>query len=321
MDVSVCVTTYNHGPYLRQALDGVLAQELPYDWEILIGEDDSTDGTREIVREYAARHRDRIRVFYRQAPAARMDAGRGNFLNTLNAASGRYIALLDGDDYWTSKDKLRKQVELLDRNPQCSGCFHNVQILNESLLQHRDHFTGPQPELFDIHELAAAGRNLIPTCSVVFRNGLIGKLPDWFFEIVAFGDWTLHLLHAQHGPFGYLDEVMGTYRAHGRGSWSSVDSRAQLQSMISGTKLIDRNLGYRYHRSFSRSIYLWRVRLAVVEARRRHFLPAAAHLATAFVESPNEFRKQATRTAPRALRALRALAAASRTDRRAYDPS
>lgn len=303
MDVSVCVTTYNHGPYIRQALDGVLAQELPFEWEVLIGEDDSTDGTRAIVREYADRHPDRVRVIFRDAPAGRLDAGRGNFLNTLTAARGRYVALLDGDDYWTSPHKLRKQVELLDRHAEYSGCFHNVRVLRDANPEADERYhAAPLPERLDFGHLAGAARNMIPTCSVVYRNDLLGKLPDWFHDVPVFGDWTLHLLNAERGPFGYIDEVLGVYRVHGPGNWSGLDDTTRLRAAIHGAKVLDRSFGYRHHEHFARSIHTWRLSLALSAAKKRRFAAAAIHAASAAYHSPADFARRATNAVGRVIR-------------------
>ena len=120
MKVTVLVFAYNHIHFIRKALDSVLEQKTDFDFEILINDDCSTDGTRELVQEYAIAHPEKIRLLL--SPVNFHDgriADRG-----LKEARGEYIAFLDGDDYWTSADKLQKQVGLMDAHPEYSGCWH-----------------------------------------------------------------------------------------------------------------------------------------------------------------------------------------------------
>src|SRR5690606_24113344 len=122
MKLSVCIQTYNHAPYIAQALDSVLMQETDFDFEILLGEDESTDGTREICQEYARQHPDKIRLFLNSRENViyinGRPTGRWNFMNNLRHVRGEYVALLDGDDYWTDPRKLQKQVDVLDASPE-----------------------------------------------------------------------------------------------------------------------------------------------------------------------------------------------------------
>ena len=133
--VSVLVMTYNHIDFIAQALDSVLEQQVCFDYEILISEDCSIDGTREVVLAYQRRFPQKIRLLLSgQNMRSNEIVVRG-----INAAKGQYIALLDGDDYWISPNKLQSQVDFLDSNPECSMCFHNAKVLvsmNNDSLEH-----------------------------------------------------------------------------------------------------------------------------------------------------------------------------------------
>src|SRR5262245_50682632 len=129
MKLSVIVLAYNHEKFIRQALDSVLQQQLDCDFEILIGEDCSTDDTRSIVKQYRDRAPDRIQLFL---PIENLGFfGNKIFAALLRMARGEYLAMLDGDDYWTAVDKLQKQVRFLDSHPRCAMCFHNVLQVQE----------------------------------------------------------------------------------------------------------------------------------------------------------------------------------------------
>src|SRR4051812_6882395 len=134
--VSVSLITYNHAPFIAQCIESVLAQRTTFPFELLIGEDDSSDGTREIVRRYAEAHPEQIRAFFHQPdrrnPPRRPVPGMPNSVNNLRSARGEYIVMLDGDDYLSDVEKLQRQADFLDANPQCSSCFHAVMTVNEA---------------------------------------------------------------------------------------------------------------------------------------------------------------------------------------------
>src|SRR5215831_15832736 len=121
MILSVCVITYNHEEYIAEALEGVLKQVTDFPFEVVIGEDKSADRTREICESYAAKY-PQIRILPPEENMGMMK----NFWRTWKACQGKYIAYLEGDDYWTDPLKLQKQVDFLEANPGYSTCFHNI---------------------------------------------------------------------------------------------------------------------------------------------------------------------------------------------------
>jgi glycosyltransferase involved in cell wall biosynthesis len=125
--VSVRIITYNHEKYIGSALDSVLMQEVNFPYEIVIGEDCSTDNTRKILLEYKERHPDLIRLLLHE----KNTGIHYNIRQTVATCRGRYMAMLDGDDYWTDPHKLQKQVDFLDNNPGCPLCFHSVEVRHE----------------------------------------------------------------------------------------------------------------------------------------------------------------------------------------------
>ncbi len=257
MKVSVSIITYNHEPFIAQAVESALAQEVEFDYEILIGEDDSSDRTREIVCDYAARYPDRIRLFLHDYPKdhARIN-GRRNFVNNILNARGEYIALLEGDDYWTDPLKLQKQIEFLERHTQCCACFHNVRVLHEGTPE-RDRNFHPTPlekKFFALSDIVSS--HFIPTCSTMFRNGLYPSFPEWYYHI-PMGDWPLHVLNAAHGFYGYIDEVMAVYRVHSAGMWSGSNQIKIFERTIEAAKIIKAYLGDRNSLEITKSIESW----------------------------------------------------------------
>ena len=127
MKVSVHMITYNHEKFIAQAIESALMQQVDFDYEIVIGEDCSTDRTREIVVAYQQRHPDKIRLLLHE-----QNVGVSlNDIRVYRACRGEYVAWLEGDDYWTSPHKLQKQADFLDSHPACSACFHPVTVFFE----------------------------------------------------------------------------------------------------------------------------------------------------------------------------------------------
>ncbi|HNS13269.1 MAG TPA: glycosyltransferase [Bacteroidia bacterium] len=217
--VSVCVQTYQHANFIEECLNSILMQETSFPFEIILGEDESTDGTRDLCIRIAAQHPEKIKLYLRSRndviKIAGKETGRFNFRENLKASKGKYVALCEGDDFWTDRYKLQKQVDFLEKSPDYSICFHKVKILKEGEL-HDDYITNVPSASTTIYDLAKG--NYIHTPSCMFRNGIV--LPDWFDEVLA-GDFALHILNAQRGNIYCLDETMAVYRVHAGGLWST----------------------------------------------------------------------------------------------------
>ncbi len=245
MEVSVIVTTYNHEKYIAQALDSVLMQKTNFQYEIIIGEDCSIDRTRSIVLDFQLRNPGKIRLLL---PAENLGKG-GNkiFPRALELAQGQYVAVLDGDDYWTTPEKLQQQVDFLDQHPECALCFHNVTEMREDGVRGNWDYTPPgKKEVTELEDLLP--RNFIATSSVMFRRKLHDYLPAWVYE-VALEDWAFHVLNAQHGKIGYVDKVMGVYRIHREGLWSKRSFRQMLEGEIQFYDYVKAHLSPQYEKN------------------------------------------------------------------------
>ncbi len=234
--LSVSITTYNHEDYIAQAVESALNQRVNFDYEIVIGEDCSTDRTREIVTELRDAHPEKIRLLLHDRNLGRW--GKFNFVETQRACRGEYVALLDGDDYWTDPNKLQKQVDFLNSHPECAICFHDVTMFFEDGSPAQRSSCKTKKEIFTLEDLLSG--NFIFSCSAVFRRGLFGDFPDWFFTSMT-GDWALHIMNAQHGNIGYLNEVMAVYRVHQGGFWTALNLLEQVKD---STELLDHLVNY-----------------------------------------------------------------------------
>jgi glycosyltransferase involved in cell wall biosynthesis len=217
--VTVRTYTYQHGPYIRECIEGVLAQKTSFPFEYIIGEDFSTDGTREIVLDYAARYPNIIRV----VTADRNVGGLANVHRCRARTRGKYTTLCEGDDYWISPLKLQRQVDFMEARPDVSLCFHNALILNERYAAVRLFFETPPAELLDFE---AVYQLTLPTPSLMMRSELMANAPPWQAQIWC-GDLFLRLWYAHHGKFGYLDQPMAIYRRHSGGLETGLRTRGR----------------------------------------------------------------------------------------------
>jgi glycosyltransferase involved in cell wall biosynthesis len=247
MKLSVMMITYNHERFIAQALESVLAQRVNFDYEIVIGEDCSTDGTRQILMDFCRRYPKRIVPLLRDKNVGPMR----NLEATLAACRGQYLALLEGDDYWTSPEKLERQVNFLDIHPGSSICCHRVRFLNETGFAEADVFPSLPAGTYTIQDLLKG--NFVMTCSAVLRRDLVPALPHWFRKM-KLGDWPMFALAARHGSIELMDEVMAAYRVHTGGTWSSLSLIARLREGSTMLKALDRHLEFQYTRTIQRTL-------------------------------------------------------------------
>lgn len=223
--VSVCVQTYNHEPYIKECLDSLLMQRTTFSYEIILGEDESSDGTRDICKAYAEKYPDKIRLFLR----SRKDViyingnatGRFNMIENLKACQGNYIALCEGDDYWTDPLKLQKQVDMLDANPQLVACHHwqklavrKEHIFEEIKAPKEGH--GYYPNETGVQSIFE-NKMRIKSRTILFRNMVDPSEILHNFPKAAFGDVPLSFVLGKYGRFGFIDEEMAVYRQTNKG--------------------------------------------------------------------------------------------------------
>ncbi|CAG1066547.1 hypothetical protein BAC1_02166 [uncultured bacterium] len=215
MKLSVLIITFNHERYIAQALDSVLSQQTSFDFEIVIGDDCSTDGTRAIISEYQKRYPEKIRLL----PAEKNLGPTRNFIKTYKACKGQYVALLEGDDFWTSGVKLQKQADFLDAHERFVLCFTNSSVVNE------DGKVTKESRLEEDRKRDLAQKDIVsglvpPTNTVVFRNNVVNGIPDVFYT-ASNGDILFFSMLTEYGDAGYIDEAAGAYRVHGGGNWAA----------------------------------------------------------------------------------------------------
>lgn len=259
--VSICCITYNQAPYIRDALDGFINQDTDFAFEVLIHDDASDDGTAEIIREYADAHPDLI--FPILQTENQYSKGLTNISGTFNfpRARGRYIAMCEGDDYWTDPGKLQRQADFMEAHPDCSLCFHSaqVEVLGRAVTERQMRpYRGDQR--VDPEEIIDKTSGY-PTASLMFRTDMVQPLPDFYVK-APIADIPLQLMAAARGWAYYMDRPMCVYRLGGAASWTTLmkqgdyerkqrDYAGAMEQMYRG---FDEESGRLFHHTVDRAI-------------------------------------------------------------------
>ncbi len=209
--VSICCITYNQQNYIHEAIEGFLMQKTTFPIEIIIHDDASTDGTAKIVKSYAEKYPDLIFPIF-QTENQYSKGIRGIAVRfTFPKAMGKYIALCEGDDYWTDPYKLQKQVNFLETNEAYSMCFHNATTYFVDRDVSENFNRKLKSKSYNTNDLLLKGW-FIPTASILFRKTMLpNPFPNWYYDVYN-GDYGLELLLSTKGIFFYINEKMSVYR-------------------------------------------------------------------------------------------------------------
>ncbi|MBR1813427.1 MAG: glycosyltransferase [Lachnospiraceae bacterium] len=252
--VSVSLTTYQHEKYVREALEGIYSQKTDFPMEVLIHDDASPDGTQEIIREYEKQYPDITRCILQTENQYQKGIRTTNYTFNFLRAEGKYIAICEGDDYWTDPKKLQKQVSYMEAHPECHLCVHAVADVDEQGNRLTSLHSCSESKALSTDEVIRVMRGFA-FVSFLVRTEDVQKLPDFYFG-AAVGDLPLVLYLASLGTVYYIDEEMANYRHHG-GSWTdalwSGDIREKLRHhldrMIDLYRQFDTYTGEKYHES------------------------------------------------------------------------
>ena len=250
--VSIVCDTYNHAPYVRAALDSFLMQKTEFPFEIIVHDDASSDGTADIIREYEATHPDLFRCVYRTENIYRKDP---KILEhyVFPLARGKYVAICEGDDYWTSPDKLQKQISYMEAHPACTLCVSAGELVDPS--GKRVGMVAPFGEDTDVpmDAVIRGGGGFVATASIVAPTRLAQNRAP-FCDLSDVDDAVLQIWFAENGTTHYFAEPMCAYRQSVPGSWTetffSSRSAARIQhhmGLIRALEAFDEETGGKWH--------------------------------------------------------------------------
>lgn len=249
MKLTVCMITYNHENYIKEAIESVLNQRTNFQVQLIIGEDCSEDNTRAICEEFAKKNPDKILLLPVTGNLGMMK----NFVRTYNECDGDYIAFLEGDDYWTDELKLQKQVDFLKANPDYCLCFHNTQMKMNRNKEKKEWLLHNNLDKDTFVTEDVLGPWFVPSCSVVFSNYPDFVLPSWFYNC-KYGDLPFMLLLSLKGKFKYMDGPMAVYRLHDTGLSSIHKAYDKITVMVYIYESFNIHTNYKFQETIRQSI-------------------------------------------------------------------
>jgi glycosyltransferase involved in cell wall biosynthesis len=254
--VSVHLLTYNHATFISQSVQSVINQITTFKYEIIIGDDCSTDGTSQIVDEFEKQYPELIKV----VRGKKNGGPQPNSIRILNNSRGKYVATLEGDDYWLDPYKLQKQADFMEKNPKFAICFTNTRVeyfdqkqepylLNENI----------EKDVFTIDDLIAETEVwFMGTATLFYRKDTIFPIRPWFPKTKS-GDIPMIMLSARFGPIKFLPYATAVYRKHAAGASNTdgKDDAVFLENRIMMYHNLDRDTGFKYHDRFKRNLGGW----------------------------------------------------------------
>lgn len=245
IEVSVCIFSFNYEKYIDEAILSVLNQNTQFSFEIVIGDDLSADDTRNIILKYKKLYPEIINLSFNE----KNEGGTKNWIRTINACKGEYIALLDGDDYFTDTYKLQKQYDLMVSDKTCVLSFHAVEEFF-GIHSLKNFVCRWERRIFKLEDFITEGW-FIRTSSLMFKNGIIPETPPkWVHDFPYRYDTIMHVFLVSDGGIAlYLDDTMSIWRKHegGMSNYLYRDKFNNLQEIISLANKLDEFTKYKKH--------------------------------------------------------------------------
>ncbi|RLD71456.1 MAG: hypothetical protein DRI87_06915 [Bacteroidetes bacterium] len=263
--VSVAVITYNQKDFITQALESVLMQKTKFRFEIVIGDDASTDGTTQILENYIYRHPNKVKLLKSVANLGPMQ----NVVRTYKACSGKYIAVLEGDDFWTDENKLQDQVNLMEENQNLSMCFTNRNIVDVNGSVIREKWVPPA------YRRKLTCKEIItgftpPTQTILFRKDLLDEELINNLKKVYNGDIYISSVLSTKGDVGYVDKITAAYRINSDGIYGKEDYFRRLKNQVKTYQVLLSSLDNTYRKDIQRTQIRVKQRLFVVSLLKGH---------------------------------------------------
>lgn len=253
--VSICCITYNHEKYIEEAIDSFLMQETNFPFEVVIGEDCSTDNTRKIVEKYKENYPNIIKLIVSENNVGML----ANAQRTMEACVGEYIALCEGDDYWTDKNKLQIQIDEMKKYPKCNISFHPTYEVIDGVRHKILSKYSNKNKIFTTSEVIIGDGGFMPTSSLILKKYITDNMPDWFYKYAPVGDYFIQILGSRKNGALYLPIPMSCYRTQQNNSWSASMKKEQeriifLEKITKSMTLLDKELDYEYSNEIKKYI-------------------------------------------------------------------
>jgi len=275
--VSICCITYNHEKFIREAIEGFLMQETTFPVEIIIHDDASTDGTRDIIREYETKHPQLFRLILQKEN--QHSKGKKITPSVLAVAHGEFIAMCEGDDFWFDPNKLQKQVEFLEENQSYSLCGHNSSIMSGGQVE-----KGVLPAR-SLTTLEMLGANPFRTATVMLRN--VFSINQGAFARFIFCDWPIVLMASKYGDAFFMSDCMSCYRVHDGGMWFRMPAVKAAEGTVKMYYFLSKFFEGKHANEINRLILL-QINQNVSDKMFRHEVPFSIpfYIFKSFVKQP-----------------------------------
>ena len=259
VEVSIICNAFNHGKYIRDALDGFVMQKTDFRYEVLVHDDASTDNTADIIREFEEKYPDIIKPIYQKENQYSKNVWITDVYQ-LRRSKGKYIALCEGDDYWTDPDKLQKQHDALESHPDVDICVHASTLVNASdgtvtgTVEH-----GSEVTVIPVEKVIEGGGAFVSTNSIFVRREILTERRK-FVDVCPL-DYTYQISGSIRGGMLYLPDNMSAYRVSVPGSWSVTTEKnrrgnlAAVKEICAGLKQLDADTNRKYHGTISKKLF------------------------------------------------------------------
>ncbi|MDK0896073.1 glycosyltransferase [Clostridium perfringens] len=226
--VSINCITYNHEKYISEALESFMMQKTNFDFEIIVSDDFSTDNTVEVVKKFQKKYPNKIRLI----EGEKNIGARQNGMRAHNNSLGKYVAICEGDDYWTDCNKLQKQINYMEKNRDCSMVFHNAEKINDKTKKSEGFMINKNLNSKKILIKDFFDLQFIPTASILYKKELKDNMPSWYMDAIT-GDFPFNLILIANSYAYYMNDVMSVYRVGNSesmmGKWKSRSNNLDFQ--------------------------------------------------------------------------------------------
>ncbi len=267
--VSIVCCTYNQCQYIRDALDGFLMQKTDFEFEVLVHDDASTDGTADIIREYEQKYPNIIKPIYQNDNQYSQGISiKKEFI--IPRVSGKYIALCEGDDFWTDPLKLQKQVDFLEAHPEYTLCATACVWRNMRDNVDEDQFIISEDMDVSVEDIIVEKNGRIfPTVSVLVRKEIYTVIPNWM-KVFTIGDTPLFIYAGINGRIRMLADITCVYRWYAKGSWTVSMNNTEKnlyfkQRSVLGFEQLNVETNYKYSECISETLHKIKFDMAVLQ--------------------------------------------------------
>lgn len=284
--VSVFMITYNHENFIAKAIESVLKQKTNFVFEFFISDDSSKDKTTQICLSYQEKYPTIITFNSNETNVG----FQSNYIENFKNLNFKYIAYIEGDDYWIDENKLQKQYDFMEAHPEVALCYTNAFSFNDGNEEVKEIMIKNKPgqNIFDLDYYINAGRFFMPTLTLFIRkNAFPDPIPDWLYNTFNL-DWAMNILFMQNGKAGYIDDITAMYRKQQSGIISSTELPVVVRNGIQLAKNMDKHFNYKYHYFFGKRQW-WYYQLVLYYFEKKKYLRGFYWLLYSFFRNPVSF--------------------------------